>query len=136
MGETEASPEDRSRVERYSLFTSTEKWCIIILVAYATLFSGLSSFIYYPAIHALSQSLRVSIDKVNLTVTSYLAVATIAPTFFGDLADVLGRRPVYLFTLGLYVVSNISIALSTTYPALLGLRVLQALAISGKPTTS
>lgn len=106
------------------------------MVAYATWFSGLSSFIYFPAIHDLSQALSVSIDSINLTVTSYLAVATVAPALFGDFADVLGRRPVYLITLSLYFVANLSIALSRSYPALLGLRALQALAISGSYNVS
>ena len=60
-----------------------------------------------------------------------MAVATIAPTLVGDAADVLGRRPVYMIALSLYIGANIAIVLSNTYSALLGLRVLQALAISG-----
>ncbi|UQC82005.1 uncharacterized protein CLUP02_07491 [Colletotrichum lupini] len=119
------------RPGRYSEFTKIEKWIIISIVSYATWFSGLSSFIYYPAINALSETLSVSIEKINLTITSYLAVATVAPAMFGDFADVLGRRPVYLMTLSLYFVANVSIALSKTYSALIGLRALQALAISG-----
>ncbi|KAK1516549.1 hypothetical protein CABS01_06516 [Colletotrichum abscissum] len=119
------------RPGRYSEFTKIEKWIIISVVSYATWFSGLSSFIYYPAINALSETLSVSIEKINLTITSYLAVATVAPAMFGDFADVLGRRPVYLMTLSLYFVANVSIALSKTYSALIGLRALQALAISG-----
>jgi hypothetical protein len=74
--------------EKYSVFTTTEKWLIVAMVSYAIWFSGLSSFIYYPAIHASSQSLSVPVGKINLTITSYLAVATVAPTLFGDLADV------------------------------------------------
>ncbi|KAK9417382.1 putative MFS general substrate transporter [Seiridium unicorne] len=101
------------------------------MVAYAAWFSTLSSFIYYPAIQSLAKSLSVSVAQINLTVTSYMAVATLAPTLVGDAADVLGRRPVYLVTLSLYVVANTAIALSSSYPALVGLRVLQALAISG-----
>ncbi|KAF7529455.1 hypothetical protein G7054_g9839 [Neopestalotiopsis clavispora] len=116
---------------RYSAFTNVEKWFIVAMVAFATWFSGLSSFIYFPAIHNLSQALSVSIEDINLTVTSYLAVATVAPALFGDFADVLGRRPVYLITLSLYFIANISIALCKSYPVLLGLRGLQALAISG-----
>ena len=115
----------------YSVFTTAEKWCIVAMVAYAAWFSTLSSFIYYPAIHLLSQTFAVSVDKINLTITSYLAVATIAPTLVGDAADVLGRRPIYMITLSLYLAANIAIALSKSFSALLGLRVLQALAISG-----
>ena len=118
-------------MEKYSVFTTTEKWCIVAMVAYAAWFSTLSSFIYYPAIHQLSQTFSVSVNKINLTVTSYMAVATIAPTLVGDAADVLGRRAVYVVALSLYIGANIAIVLSSTYSALLGLRVLQALAISG-----
>ena len=118
-------------IEKYSVFTTAEKWCIIAMVSYAAWFSTLSSFIYYPAIHELSQVFSVSINKINLTVTSYMAVATIAPTLVGDAADVLGRRPVYVIALSLYIVANMAIVLADRYSALLGLRVLQALAISG-----
>ena len=116
---------------RYSVFTPAEKRCIVAMVSYAAWFSTLTSFIYYPAIHQLSQKFSVSVDKINLTVTSYMAVATIAPTLVGDAADVLGRRPVYVVALSLYIGANIAIVLADSYSALLGLRVLQALAISG-----
>ena len=118
-------------IAKYSVFTTAEKWCIVAMVSYAAWFSTLSSFIYYPAIHQLSQTFSVSVDKINLTVTSYMAVATVAPTLVGDTADVLGRRPVYVIALSLYIGANVAIVLSDTYSALLGLRVLQALAISG-----
>ena len=118
-------------VKRYSAFTPAEKWCIIAMVSYAAWFSTLSSFIYYPAIPALSSTLGVSIDKINLTVTTYMAVASIAPSLVGDTADILGRRITYLVTLSVYFVANLAIALTKSYSALLGLRVLQAFAISG-----
>ena len=122
--------------EKYSIFTTTEKRCIVAMVSYAACFSTLSSFIYYPAIHQLSQTFSVSVDKINLTVTSYMAIATVAPTLVGDTADLLGRRPVYIVALSLYIGTNVAIVLSDTYSALLGLRVLQALAISGMPFLS
>ncbi|KAK7953855.1 hypothetical protein PG988_014549 [Apiospora saccharicola] len=115
----------------YSAFSYAEKWCIVSLVSFAAWFSTVSSFIYYPALQLLSESLHVSVDKINLTITSYMAIATIAPTLVGDAADVMGRRPVYIVILGRYIASNIAIALTKTYSALLGLRLLQALAISG-----
>jgi MFS family permease len=118
-------------IEKYSVFTRAEKWCIVAMVASAAWFSTLSSFIYFPALHILSQTFGVSVSKINLTITSYLAIATIAPTLVGDAADIGGRRPVYVMTLALYIGANIGIALSKSYHALLGLRVLQALAISG-----
>jgi len=118
-------------IQRYSVFNRAEKWCIISMVSFAAWFSTLTSFIYYPAIHQLSGVFSVSIDKINLTVTSYMAVATIAPSLVGDAADVLGRRPVYGLALSLYMRANVAIILANSYAALLDLRVVQALAISG-----
>ncbi|KAL8814981.1 MAG: hypothetical protein Q9223_005842 [Gallowayella weberi] len=117
-------------LEKYSVFSAAEKWRIVAMVSYAAWFSTLTSFIYYPAIHQLAQTFAVPVDKINLTITSYMAVATIAPTLLGDAADVLGRRPVYVLALSLYIGANIAIVLSNSYAALVGLRVLQALAIS------
>ncbi|KAK2597925.1 hypothetical protein N8I77_012677 [Diaporthe amygdali] len=127
---SEAQLQDET-IEKYSVFSSTQKWCITALVAYAAWFSTLSSFIYFPALHQLADYFSVSPGKINLTITSYMAVATVAPMLIGDAADILGRRPIYVFVLGMYVAANIAIASSKSYASLLGLRVLQALAISG-----
>ncbi|KAL8801181.1 MAG: hypothetical protein Q9182_004629 [Xanthomendoza sp. 2 TL-2023] len=132
MAHEKASDRQTEEVlEKYSVFSAAEKWCIVAMVSYAAWFSTLTSFIYYPAIHQLAQTFAVSVESINLTITSYLAVATIAPTLLGDAADVLGRRPVYVLALSLYIGANIAIVLSNSYAALVGLRVLQALAISG-----
>jgi MFS family permease len=130
--ENEASDGERVYVsERHSVFTTTEKWCIVAMVSYAAWFSTLSSFIYFPALPALSKALAVSVGKINLTVTTYMAIASVAPALVGDAADILGRRPVYVLTLGIYLVSNLAIALTRSYTTLLGLRLLQAMGISG-----
>lgn len=129
--EDASSGQGSENIEKYSVFTTAEKWCIVAMVSYAAWFSTLTSFIYYPVIDQLSKTFSVSVDKINLTVTSYMAVATVAPTLVGDAADVLGRRLVYICALTLYIGANIAIVLSNAYSSLLSLRVLQALAISG-----
>lgn len=136
MGTEESKdPESVEEVhERYSLFTLNEKRCITAMAAYAASFSTLSGFIYYPALPQLAETLSVSIDDINLTVTTYMAVATVAPTLMGDTADVLGRRPIYVIALSLYIATNIATALAKSYIALLVLRLFQGLAISGSST--
>ncbi|KAL6716670.1 hypothetical protein ACLMJK_006238 [Lecanora helva] len=98
----------------YSLFTHPEKRLIVFLASYAAWFSTLTSFIYYPVLLALATHFSVPVSDINLTVTSYMAVATIAPTFVGDAADVWGRRPVYVVALSLYVGANVAIVLAGT----------------------
>lgn len=56
----------------------------------------------------------------------------LAPTFFGDLADAAGRRPVYIIGFIIYIGACIGLALQTSLPALLVLRCIQS---SGSSST-
>jgi len=58
----------------------------------------LSANIYFPVIPAISRDLGVSVEQINVSVVVYMVVQGVAPSFFGSICDVLGRRPVYLFT--------------------------------------
>lgn len=117
--------------EPYSIFSKTERRLIVFTVSFAAMFSGLSSFIYYPAITPLSASLKTSVELINLTVTSYMIVAGVAPSITGDMADHTGRRPVYMATFAIYFASNIGLALQSSYPALFVLRMVQSAGSSG-----
>ena len=133
--EVQASEKDTSRAgtsTRYSHFSGVQKRWIVFLVTFAGMFSPLSSFIYYPAINGITRELGVTVELVNLTVTSYMIVSGVTPAIVGDLADMVGRRPVYIFTFILYFASNIGLALQRSYPALLVLRMLQSAGGSGK----
>ncbi|KAI5794951.1 major facilitator superfamily domain-containing protein [Pyronema domesticum] len=105
----------RTISEMYSVFTTGQKRWII----------------YFPALSSLSQQLGVTTELINLTITSYMIFQALAPTFFGELADTLGRRPVYLILFTIYLCANIGLALQRSYAALLILRMLQSTGSSG-----
>ena len=117
------SPDDS---QPYSYFSQRQKRCIAFLASFSAMFSGLSSFIYYPSITAISRSLNVSVELVSLTITSYQIVSGIAPSILGDLADQSGRRPVILLAFSVYLVANIGLATQSSYTALVVLRCLQS----------
>ena len=76
-GVTEPSkPEDESAVaeleQPYSIFRNREKKLIIFIASLTTLFPPLTSSMYYPIIAELAGDLKVSITKINLTITMYL----------------------------------------------------------------
>ena len=110
----------------FSSFTPVQKYGLAYAASISATFSGLSSFIYYPAITALSRSLHTSIEAINLTITAYLVVAGIAPSILGDLADRIGRRPISLIALIMYFGANLGLALQNNYTALVILRCLQS----------
>lgn len=115
----------------FSTFSIWQKRWIIFLTASAGLFSPMSSFIFYPAVNSISESLEVTVGMVNLAITTYMVVSGIAPTLIGNAADHLGRRPIYILALSIYLVANIGLALQNSFPALLVLRMLQSAGSSG-----
>jgi hypothetical protein len=123
--DTEAGPP-------FSIYTKSEKKWISFVAGFGAMFSTLSSYIYFPALVPMASDLGVSLALINLTVTSYLIVAGIAPAFMGDIADQGGRRPAYILMFTLVFGSNIGLALQNSYGLLLGLRMVQSAGSSGK----
>ncbi|KFY93441.1 hypothetical protein V500_03702 [Pseudogymnoascus sp. VKM F-4518 (FW-2643)] len=117
---------DATEEPPFSVFSMREKRLISYSASFAAMFSGLSGFIYYPAMVPLAGDLSVSVQLINLTVTSYIIIAGIAPAFMGDIADQTGRRPVNIMTFVLMIAANVGLALQKSYPALLVLRMLQS----------
>jgi MFS family permease len=115
----------------YSTFTNTQKRWIVALVALAGWFSSLSSFIYFPAIPSIAADFGTSTERINLTVTAYLIMSGIFPSLVGSAADTVGRRPVFIVTLAVYVAANIGLALQSSFGLLFFLRMAQSAGISG-----
>jgi len=104
---------------------------IVFMVAIAGFFSPLSANIYFPALNTLATDFHVSSSIINLTLTSYMIFQGLAPTVFGDLADMTGRRPAYLIGFVVYIGACIGIACCDSFAALLVLRCLQSTGSSG-----
>jgi multidrug resistance protein len=115
----------------YTVFSHRIKIFIIIMSAFSGLFSPVSSLIYLPALDVLADFYHVSVGRINLSVTTYMILQGLAPMFFSDMADQMGRRPVYILTLSIYFVANIALALQSNYAALLVLRAVQSMGSSG-----
>ena len=65
-------------------------------------------------------------SMVALTVTVYMVVQGIAPSFWGPLSDTLGRRPIFIATFVVYLLSNIGLACTHSFVTLMILRGVQA----------
>ncbi|OMP84879.1 Quinidine resistance protein 1 [Diplodia seriata] len=97
----------------------------------ASFFSPVSGQIYLPALNTLAKEFHVSLADINFTVTSYMIMQGIAPMFFGDLADQVGRRPTYICCFTIFFFANLGLALQRDYAALLVLRAMQSSGSSG-----
>jgi hypothetical protein len=127
-------PEDLAAVTTgpvYSAFSIWQKRYIIIMVTWAAFISPTSANIYFPALNPLQVDLNVSATLINLTLTSYMIFQGLAPTVFGDLADLAGRRPAYILAFTIYLGANVGLALQNSYVALFILRCMQSTGSSG-----
>ncbi|KAF8307791.1 MFS general substrate transporter [Clavulina sp. PMI_390] len=114
----------------YSMFTKNQKWLIVILVTFCSVFSPLAASIYFPAIPSLTKAFHKDTQSINLTVTIYQISQGIAPSLWGALADVSGRRfaPIFIACMLLFTIIQFALAVIPTsaYAALLVLRLLSA----------
>ncbi|KAJ6001105.1 hypothetical protein N7481_001514 [Penicillium waksmanii] len=110
----------------HHIFTRARKLEMVWIVSVAAIFSPLSSNIYFPALTTISKDLHVSIALTTLTATVYMIVQGLAPSFWGSLSDVIGRRSVFIRTFLVYIFANILLAESQNYAMLMVFRALQA----------
>lgn len=81
---------------------------------------------YLPSLPAIAQDLATSPSAVQMTVSVYLFFYAVPQLFFGPLSDALGRRPIILFGLALYIIGSLLCALAPNVEILLAARALQA----------
>ncbi|KAH8884132.1 MFS general substrate transporter [Thozetella sp. PMI_491] len=112
--------------EPYSIFDRRQKAVIVLIVSTAATFSGFASNIYFPALPEIARDLDVSVELVNLTVTTYLIFQAIAPSVWGPISDVKGRRVAYVCTFLVFLGACIGLAETKNYATLVVLRGLQS----------
>ncbi|KAI1765684.1 MFS general substrate transporter [Hypoxylon sp. FL1150] len=112
--------------EPYSIFDKRQKALIVFIVSTAATFSGFASNIYFPALPTIAGDLNVSVELINLTVTSYLIFQGIAPSLWGPISDVKGRRVAYCCTFLVFLGACIGLAETKNYVTLIVLRCLQS----------
>ncbi|KAK8073038.1 MFS transporter [Apiospora saccharicola] len=120
----------------YSVLSASERRLLTGIIGFSMLFSPLSANIYFPAMEELQMQLRTSAQNINLTITAYLVFQAVAPALLGDLADTVGRRPVFLLMFAIYAAANVGLALQSDFVALLLLRMLQSLGCSATVSVS
>ncbi|MFG6432502.1 Bcr/CflA family efflux MFS transporter [Roseateles sp. LYH14W] len=100
----------------------------LLTLAALSALATLSTNILLPSLPVIAQSLAV--DEAQLTagvLGLFLAVFALAQLIVGPLSDRMGRRPVVLGGLALFVAGSLVGAFAGTLPLLLASRVLQAL---------
>ncbi|ORY97648.1 putative multidrug transporter [Syncephalastrum racemosum] len=119
-----------SKIEPYTVFSRGKVRWIVLLVSVAAFFAPFSVNSYFPAMNTIELDLNITSQQVNLTVTVFMIFQAVSPAFWSSMADTRGRRPVYICTLFIYLLSCVGLAMSSNYAILLSLRMVQAFGAS------
>ncbi|KAG7409272.1 Itaconate transport protein [Fusarium oxysporum f. sp. rapae] len=117
--------------EVFSVYGVWSKRLMIVSVSLFALLGTMATSMYYPALPTVASDLGVSITDVNLSVTTFMILQGIAPTFVGSFSDSSGRRLAYTACFSIFLAANIALALQNTYAGLLALRCVQSAGSGG-----
>jgi len=90
----------------------------------------ISESIFTPVLPFLQTAFAVSANRAQLTMSSYFVAFAVGVLVWGQLADRLGRRPAMLAGIGVYLLGNVGLLLSSDFRLLLVSRLIQAFGAS------
>lgn len=99
------------------------KWLILLQVSLLAALATLNVSIINPAVVPLADEFSISHVTATYQTTIAIGTSAIGPLVFVPLANVYGRRPVYLFTLSIGLASAIGSAKAKSYGTLILARV-------------
>jgi MFS transporter, DHA1 family, multidrug resistance protein len=106
--------------------TRKQYFIIVLILGALSTISPFSIDMYLPGFPAIAESLHTTIDRVGLSLTSYLVGISAGQLLYGPLLDRYGRKnPVYA-GLSIYVLASVGCALTTSVNALIFMRFFQA----------
>jgi DHA1 family bicyclomycin/chloramphenicol resistance-like MFS transporter len=108
--------------------TDPHKWTFALMLAMLAMLAPFSIDTYLPAFPAVESSLGASYLQVQQTLTAYLFTYAVMMLWHGSISDAVGRRPVILVSLVIFLISSIACALATSIEQLLLFRAGQGLA--------
>ncbi|MHC1711392.1 MAG: multidrug effflux MFS transporter [Solidesulfovibrio sp.] len=88
---------------------------------------ALSTDMYLPAIPTLQALWHISLAEANISVVAFFVCFSVFLLVHGPISDRVGRRPVLIWGLGLYVLSSFVCAVSNSIWMLIAGRVVQAI---------
>lgn len=104
---------------------------LTVVLALLTSLGPLSTDMYLPSLPAIAGAFGASTGQAQLTLSSFLLGFATGQFFYGPVADRIGRKPVLLFGLGVYIFAALACSFAPNIETLIAARFMQALGASG-----
>ena len=113
------------------LLLRPDTFALTLLLALLTMIGPLSTDMYLPSLPDMARLLSTDAARMQLTLSSYLVGFACGQIIYGPVSDRHGRKPVVLVALGIFGVSSLVCALTSSIEALIVARFFQAFGGSG-----
>lgn len=107
--------------------TRNNRFLLILILGSLSTIGPLSIDMYLPAFEEISIGLNTDINHISLSLSSFFIGLAVGQLFYGPMLERFGRKKPVYFGLGLYVLSSIGCAFSTSVEGLIVFRFFQAL---------
>jgi DHA2 family multidrug resistance protein len=103
------------------------RWPITISIMLATVMNSLDTTIANVALPHMQGSVSASADEITWVLTSYIVAAAIMTPLSGWLAERLGRKRVFLISIGGFTAASMLCGIATSLPEIVIFRLLQGM---------
>ncbi|KAF9096776.1 hypothetical protein BGX23_010464 [Mortierella sp. AD031] len=107
-----------------------KKNIVVLTIAYCAFVGPLGSSIYMPAVLQVKEDLNTTSSLVSATLSVYVLGMGIMPVFWASLCDYLGRRPIYLISMFIFILGSVFAAISHNIWVFFFMRLIQAVGSS------
>ncbi|HQF21501.1 MAG TPA: DHA2 family efflux MFS transporter permease subunit [Kiritimatiellia bacterium] len=107
--------------------TLTSKWWTLAVVGSGTFMSALDTSVVNVALPVISRETGATVASLEWVMLAYLIVVSSSLLAFGRLADIHGKRRIYLMGIVIFTLGSLACSLSRTIGLLIASRALQAL---------
>ncbi|WOO80705.1 Quinidine resistance protein 3 [Vanrija pseudolonga] len=111
-------------------WSSRKKTFVLVLMSVAVLGPMISPSVYNPVIDEVKSDLRGSETQIGLSLSIFILIQGCFPVVWATIAEIIGRKPVYIVSFVIYTVASAVGSRSPTMPVLIGMRCLQAVGSS------
>ncbi|MFD2090019.1 MDR family MFS transporter [Blastococcus deserti] len=111
-------------------FTHRQIVTILVGLMVAMFLAALDQTVVSTAIRTIADDLR-GYDLQAWATTAFLITSTIATPLYGKLSDIYGRRPFYLFAIGVFVIGSVLCGIADTMYQLAAFRAVQGIGAGG-----
>ena len=103
---------------------------IVTLILIAGI-SALNMSIFLPSLTAMTDYFQTDYATMQFSLSGYLAMTAVLQIFIGPVSDKIGRRPVVIGSMMIFVLASIGTYFATSITVFLAFRMLQAAVATG-----